>query len=205
VQGDTGDAYAGVFENTSDNYAALYAYNGASGLPFYAITQTFAYCYIDGGGNLNCSGSKNAIVPLDGGKRKVAMSAIEAPVNWFEDAGSARLVNGSAVVSLDADFMQTVNTDLEYHVFLTPRGDCKGLYIGQQTHAAFEVHELGGGNSSIRFDYRIMALRKNYEKVRFADHSKDPDPRKVREQMTRARATRTAIPIAMKSPSEKPN
>jgi hypothetical protein len=31
------------------------------------------------------------------------------------------------------------------------------------------VHELGGGTSSVAFDYRIMAKRKGYENVRLAD------------------------------------
>ena len=58
-------------------------------------------------------------------------------------------------------------------MFLTPNGDCKGLYVHQKTATSFEVRELGGGNSSVRFDYRVTALRKNYEKVRFADHSRE--------------------------------
>jgi len=107
----------------------------------------------------------------------VAMSAIESPQNWFEDAGAADLVNGSAVVALDPDFIQTVNTEQEYMVFPVPNGDCKGLYVSHQTATSFEVHELGGGTASVRFYYRIMALRKNYENVRFADHTNDPDPK----------------------------
>ena len=41
---------------------------------------------------------------------------------------------------------------MEYHVFLTPNGDCKGLYIAAKTPTSFEVRELGGGTSSVRFD-----------------------------------------------------
>jgi hypothetical protein len=37
------------------------------------------------------------------------------------------------------------------------------------------VHELGGGSASLSFGYRITALRKNYENVRFADHTHDMD------------------------------
>jgi hypothetical protein len=83
---------------------------------------------------------------------------------------------GVATVRLDPKFTQTINTKLEYHVFLTPKGDCKGLYVHQETPTSFEVRELGGGNSNVRFDYRITALRKNYEKVRFADHSREFSP-----------------------------
>jgi hypothetical protein len=163
--------------------------NNAGGAPFLAGNNANGtYCYVDASGNLGCTGMKNAVVPLDGGKRKVAMSAIESPQNWFEDAGAAELVNGSAVVPLDPDFIQTVNTEQEYMVFPVPNGDCKGLYVSHQTPASFEVHELGGGTSSVHFFYRIMALRKNYENVRFADHTNDPDPRKMMERVKSARA-----------------
>jgi hypothetical protein len=59
-----------------------------------------------------------------------------------------------------------VNTGVEYHVFLTPDGDCKGLYVSAKTASGFEVRELGRGNSNIAFEYRIMAKRVGYENVR---------------------------------------
>jgi hypothetical protein len=126
-------------------------------------------CTIDVSGNLFCSGSKSAVVPVDGGSKKVALYAIEAPENWFEDAGSAQLSNGSAVIHLENLFGQAVNAGIDYHVFLTPNGDCKGLYVSQKSATSFEVHELGGGSSSIAFDYRIMAKRKGFENIRMAD------------------------------------
>jgi hypothetical protein len=115
------------------------------------------------------------MVPVDSGKRAVAMSAIESPVNWFEDAGSGYLVNGIAVVELDPTFIQTVNTEQEYQVFLTPYGDCKGLYVTKRTANSFEVNELGGGAASLSFGYRIMAIRKNYENVRFDDRTRQTE------------------------------
>jgi len=54
-------------------------------------------------------------------------------------------------------------------VFLTPSGDCKGLYVGQRSAGGFEVRELGGGTSSIEFDYRIVAERRGYENIRMED------------------------------------
>jgi len=126
-------------------------------------------CLMDVSGNLNCTGSKSAVVPVDGGSRRVALYAVEAPENWFEDMGSAQLAKGSAVVKLEPTFAQTVNSGVEYHVFLTPKGDCKGLYVTNETASSFEVRELGGGRTSIAFDYRIVARRKGYEDIRLAD------------------------------------
>lgn len=205
--GTADDGPGGVFENSSSGYYTLYAQNNdALGYPLLAYNAANgSYCIVDYNGDLSCSGTKNAVIPIDGGKRKVAMSAIESPKNWFEDAGAAELVNGSAVVALDPDFIQTVNTEREYMVFPVPNGDCKGLYVSHQTATSFEVHELGGGSSSVRFYYRIMALRKNYEDVRFADHTNDPDPRKMIRHgqpanlKTNPRSSKSAFPIASKS------
>jgi hypothetical protein len=186
---------AGVFVNASDIEPTLYALNNVlGGFPFYAETYTAAYCYVDGGGNINCSGTKNAVVPIDSGKRKVALSAIESPENWFEDFGSAQLVNGVAVIRLDPDFIQTVNTEKEYRVFPVPNGDCRGLYVTNKSANSFEVRELGGGTSNIRFDYRITAIRRKYETVRFADHTSDPDPRKMLQQMRKGKPASTVVP-----------
>jgi hypothetical protein len=43
------------------------------------------------------------------------------------------------------------------------------LYVANESATSFEVHELGGGTSSIAFDYRIVARRKGFENVRMAD------------------------------------
>jgi hypothetical protein len=194
-----GDIVAGVAGTADDGNAAVFANNSSSGdntvyiralgsksNPLVAVAAGGGYCYVDPSGNLNCTGSKNAVVPIDGGAHIVAMSAIESPVNWFEDAGSARLVNGAAVVSLDRDFIQTVNTDMDYKVFPVPNGDCKGLYVTNKTATSFEVRELGGGTSNVAFDYRIMAVRRNYETVRFADHTHDMDSMKMMEERAKA-------------------
>jgi trimeric autotransporter adhesin len=132
-------------------------------------------CEIDVSGDLGCTGNVSGGLLVDGGTRRVAMYAVEAPENWFEDIGSARLSNGSTVVQLESTFAQTINSETEYHVFLTPKGDCKGLYVANETADSFEVRELGGGKARIAFDYRIVARRKGYENVRLADKTKQFD------------------------------
>jgi hypothetical protein len=195
----------GVFAaNNSPSRYTLQAINyNNSGYTFYAKTSAGEGCTIDPSGDINCTGSKNAVVPIDGGTRKVALSAIESPKNWFEDFGSASLSNGSAVVTIDREYAQTVNSELEYHVFLTPNGDCKGLYVSQRTPASFEVRELGGGTSNIEFSYRIVALRKNFENIRMADHTNDPDPTKQMKAMMEKRGT-SGTPFRFQSPKLSP-
>jgi hypothetical protein len=124
-----------------------------------------AIVWTDALGDFNALGTKSAVVPANDGSM-VKLFAVESPQVWFDDYGSGRLTAGAAAISLDAGFAQTVNTAVEYHVFLTPKGDCKGLYVTNETITGFEVKELGGGASSVAFDYRVVALRKGYEDVR---------------------------------------
>ena len=197
----TGDAYAGYLYNNSSDYVTLQLYNDApapdDAFVFQASGQGVAWCNINIYGDLYCTGSKSAVVPVDGGSRQVALYAVEAPGNWFEDYGSGQLSNGSARIDLEPTFGQTVNTDLQYHVFLTPNGDCKGLYVSQKSPASFEVHELGGGTSNVAFDYRIIAKRKHYENVRLADFTERS--KKLEKQLAGMRQHRAP---AMSSASE---
>jgi hypothetical protein len=158
--GDPEDATAFFQNNAPQQYSTVLATYGSS---------AGGFCTIDVAGDLYCTGSKSAVVPVDNGSRKVALYAVEAPENWFEDFGSGRLSDGSAVVALEPTFGQAVDTAVDYHVFLTPNGDSRGLYVFAKTPTSFEVREQGGGTSNITFDYRIVARRKGYEDIRLAD------------------------------------
>jgi len=82
-------------------------------------------------GDLTVVGVKNAVVETATfGKRK--LYALESPENWFEDFGHAKLVNGRAVITIEPVFAETVNTEGDYHVFVTPKGNCSGLYVSNQ-------------------------------------------------------------------------
>jgi hypothetical protein len=113
------------------------------------------------------AGVKDAIVPFPDGSKRL-LHCMESPEHWFEDFGSARLKRGGATVKLDAGFAKVVMLD-GYRVFLTPEGDCNGLYVRGKRGASFEVRELQGGTSSIPFSYRIVAKRKDIKRhTRFA-------------------------------------
>ena len=54
---------------------------------------------------------------------------------------------------------------------------------------SFVVREMGGGPSSIAFDYRITALRLKYENVRFVDRTQAMElSKQTRERLNRAGA-----------------
>jgi hypothetical protein len=79
------------------------------------------------------------------------------PVPTIETFGQGQLVRGQARIPVDAAFASTMNKAQPYLVFLTPRGDSRGLYVTQEEAAGFVVRENGAGTSSIGFDYRIVA------------------------------------------------
>jgi hypothetical protein len=147
------------FENSQHN-VAIVSFNGA-----------FGFCNTNSDGSLFCTGSKSAVVPVDNSRRQVALYAVESPQNWFEDFGSGHLEIGVGRIALEPTFAQTVNTGSDYHVFLTPEGECRGLYVSNKSGSGFEVHELGGGRSNVAFAYRIVALRRGYENLRLEDQT----------------------------------
>lgn len=98
--------------------------------------------------------SKAAIVPFPDGSKRM-LHCMESPEQWFEDFGSARLNSGRATVKLDADFAKVIMLN-GYRVFLTPEGDCRGLYVLSKRGNSFEVRELQGCTSNVAFSYRIV-------------------------------------------------
>ena len=193
------NAVAGQFVAHSGSGLILQGLSGS------ARTQVFsvdASGNLDISGNLTVAGSKSARVKLQDGW-EVALYAVESPENWFEDFGTAQLRGGAAEVSLEPGFLQTVDTAADYHVFLNPKGDCRGLYVASTTPAGFEVREMGGGSASIAFDYRIVAHRRGFENVRLQDVHLPPGPKDMQarfamrssEHMVAPPPPRVAIPV----------
>ncbi len=153
----SGSAYGGYFAaySTSGTEYGVYSYAPSTGYAGYFS------------GDFLATGTKSAAVKVDNGEYRL-LYAMESPENWFEDFGGGTLQNGVATVQIDPLFAQSVNTQIEYRVFLTPEGDCKGLYVDNKASTSFEVRELQGGTSNISFSYRIVAKRKGYEELRMA-------------------------------------
>jgi hypothetical protein len=117
-------------------------------------------------GGFAVAGYKSAAVPHPDGSHRLLYS-IESPESWFEDFGEARLVKGKADVKLEKEFAKVVST-ASYHVFLTPCGDSKGLFVATRNSRGFTVKEQEGGKSTVSFSYRIVARRKDIETPRLA-------------------------------------
>jgi hypothetical protein len=116
-------------------------------------------------GNLTVFGAKSAAVRFPDGSRRV-LHVIESPEAWFEDFGRARLIEGRARIRLEPQFAAAVRTG-DFHVFLTPEGNSRGLYVSAKRSTGFDVREQQGGTSNIGFSYRVVARRKDVKARRF--------------------------------------
>lgn len=173
------DLSAGIFFNDSSASSTILVLNNSSGGPTGNIARGFGsvlraegpggVCGINQTGSIACTGQVKMLAATQNGHRQVETYSVQSAENWLEDYGSGQLNHGGVTVTLDPVFADTVNTGVDFHVFLTPGGDCKGLYVTSKTASSFEVHELGGGTSTIPFDYKIVAKRRGHETERLVD------------------------------------
>ena len=167
--GTADEARAIYLQNNSTTVPTAFMFQGAGNQLALQAGGNGGFCTIDSNGHENCPNGFSETAAVASGARRVALYAMESPQHWFEDFGTGRLDNGTAAVALDPTFAETVNGAADYHVFLTPEGDCRGLYVANKTASGFEVRELGGGQSNVAFDFRIVALRRGFESVRLED------------------------------------
>jgi hypothetical protein len=129
-------------------------------------------------GNFTISGGlKSAAVPHPDGSHRL-LYCMESPESWFEDFGEGQLVNGQVEVRLDPDFAVLVEVN-GYHVFITPYGESKGLFVSERHVTGFRVCEQQGGTSNLSFAYRVVAKRKDIVADRLAKATLHDRPSKV--------------------------
>jgi hypothetical protein len=125
-------------------------------------------------------GSKSAVVRTEGGSRLLYTE--ESAEVWFTDYGFGKLANGTAKVTIDPIFAQTVNLKEPYHVFVQVYGDAD-VYVTTRTATGFEVR-LRSGDAAVEFSYRLAAKRLGFEAQRleraaWADSDPNLYPEKV--------------------------
>jgi hypothetical protein len=152
IYGSSG-SYIGVSASSGTSTALFAASNSGLAAYFQGPVQ------VQGNFTVLPGFAKSVAVPHpDGSTRR--MYCMESPESYFEDFGRGQLASGRASVRLDQDFAAVVRNE-DYDVFLTPKGDCNGLYVSSQSSTGFEVRELKGGTSSLAFSYRVVAKRKD--------------------------------------------
>lgn len=91
----------------------------------------------------------------------VILTCPEAPETVFQDFGIGQLINGYAHIPIDPDLVININVSDQHplKVYVTPEGDCNGLYVTNKSAEGFDVFELQGGKSNISFSWQIVATR----------------------------------------------
>jgi hypothetical protein len=88
----------------------------------------------------------------------------EGPEHAVFLRGSAKLVNGRAIIKTPEHFQVVAGKDEDITVQLTPRyADTFGLAAVEVTKEKIEVRELKGGTNTYEFDYFITAKRGGFE------------------------------------------
>lgn len=113
-------------------------------------------------------GTKNAIVPTSNGM--AAINAYETAEYYFGDIGKAKTdKNGQVLIQLDPLFLETVNTSIPYHVFVSPYENAN-VWVEQMDQNSFIVKS---SEPDVEFSWEIKAKRKGYEDHRLEITSKE--------------------------------
>ena len=122
--------------------------------------------------SLSVSGYKSRIVRTDIGT--VAMNAYETTNALFGDVGEGKIVDGECLIAFDSIFLDTVNTDFGYYVFLTKCGE-GDIYVAERTPQYFVIK----GTEGLEFCWEVKCKQRGYETDRMAikddmnDYDKD--------------------------------
>lgn len=114
--------------------------------------------------NVQVTGSKSRLVKdtLYGDRLQYSY---ETPTPMFGDVGLGQLdENGEATIAIDDIFNETVNTSIEYAVFLQKEGP-GDVWVDEKTTLYFTVK----GTPGLKFAWELKAVQKGYENRRLDD------------------------------------
>jgi len=131
-----------------------------------AIPYTAAnYAYVavqNNGTNFKILGTGNvSTVVKDLNNKNVILFAPEGPEPLFEDYGNGVLVNGKAHIVIDPVFAKNISVNDKHplRVFIQLNGDCNGVFTTNITGKSFDVVELKGGMSNVKFVWHVVGNR----------------------------------------------
>lgn len=174
------------------------AFAGTGGFPLVLTDRSGnTLFYVNGNGDVRYHGTIGTFLRTTRGDVRAYGTTATTPT--VEDVGSSELRNGSARVKLDPAFARSVDGS-SYHVFLTPDGDTRGLFVAERDNDGFVVRETQGGRGSLSFDYRIVATQSGHASDRMAFATPNAIPQaplsKVRPGISKA--SRIAPPVLVK-------
>ena len=115
-------------------------------------------------GDLSVTGAKSREVDTDGYNGRL-LYALETPSPMFSDIGECLLDDtGECLIYIDDIFSETVNTAIEYQVFLQKegQGDC---WVEEKEKTYFVIK----GTPNLRVAWEIKAIQRGYEYQRLEE------------------------------------
>lgn len=110
------------------------------------------------GGSLSVAGTKNRIIDTENYDTR-KQYCYETATPYFGDIGSGCTDNtGKCYIDINDIFSETVNTDVEYQVFLQKEGQ-GDIWVEEKTDSYFVVR----GTENLKFSWEIKAIQKDYE------------------------------------------
>ncbi|MEI1258317.1 hypothetical protein V8Q34_26690 [Blautia sp. JLR.GB0024] len=116
-------------------------------------------------GTFSATGTKSRIAETEDYDKRL-LYCYETPTPYFGDIGTGRTdKTGICYVSIDDIFQETVNTNMEYSVFLQKEGP-GDIWVEEKSSAFFVVQ----GTPNLSFSWEIKAMQKEYEHLRLEDY-----------------------------------
>lgn len=170
--GSSGYLAGANFVVQMDNEIGIYAKSDDTGLEINALGGVNI-----GLGDLNVKGNKHSVIDTTEGE--TALTVYELAGNYFGDLGeSSTDSNGTKVIGIDKIFGQTVNTNVDYNVFVSAYQ--KGqVWVEKRTPTYFIVKSEYPNED---FSWEIKAHRKNYEHDRLGIVDNNQELPAVRKQ-----------------------
>lgn len=110
------------------------------------------------GGSLSVTGEKNRIIDTENYDTR-KQYCYETATPYFGDIGTAQTdETGKCYIDIDDIFAETVNTGVEYQVFLQKEGQ-GDIWVEEKTDSYFVVR----GTENLKFSWEIKAIQRDYE------------------------------------------
>ena len=120
------------------------------------------------GGSMQVYGAKNRIIETENYAERLQY-CYETPTPMFGDVGEGAIdKTGKCYVWLDDVFAETIDTDVQYQVFLQAYGE-GNVYVNERSPSYFVVC---GAPPGLAFGWEIKAVQKGYDTVRLESFEK---------------------------------
>ena len=143
------------------NPALLIDAGASSHIQFYDSFSDDGDDIITLNGNLKVYGTKSRVARTENFSDRL-LYCYETPTPMFGDLGCGTTNDrGSAIVDIDPAFSETINSGIEYQVFLQKEGE-GDVWVAEKGESYFTVR----GTPNLKFSWEVKCIQKHYEHLR---------------------------------------